>query len=618
MITEILEKKGFQLKRKTEGEYSSPCPFCGGEDRYITWPKKNRAQCIRGCGWRGDDIQLLRDLDNMTFRQAAEATGKEHKINKSTQKQKDQKIIKYDYTDEEGTLLFRVCKQNEPKKFWQEGPKGENKVAGIRQPLYRLPEIHEAPYVLLCEGEKDADSCRGLGLIATTLPGGAKDAKQLQNLQKKHKILNPLSGKKVFILADNDGPGDEYAIEIAQILYGKASEVRIIRFDELDENGDVSDFIELQGDQAKTKLAEKIAEAAIWVPAKKFFSIDDLLDLPDENHVPIIDKGIFPWNSHILIAGESGVGKSLFRLELAIHLAMGWDWQGFRVPKARNVCIFQWENSERTEQGRLKRMMRGLGIERQALGNRLIIANREDHYNLTLKGDRDRLRQAVKESGAQVVIYDCLSNLHSGNENDNVKMREILDVLSNINAKLKTSCILIHHFGKPGENPSANRYRIRGASSITDWPYTVVTITRKPHEEKELRRIEFTKVRDGATPKPFLVERNPETFIHKYTEEDTLVPPQVVADTLEGLGCVVDSQRDLVQAIVRERNCGEKTARAAIGKAVEMRQILETKGKNARSKGYRIPVESESYERKYDCGNERGITGKGDATTFNS
>ena len=79
MITSILEKNDLTLKKKTVNEYSCPCPFCSGEDRFCVWPEENRAWC-RGCGWKGDDIQLLRDLENMTFKEAAEAAGRSDKV----------------------------------------------------------------------------------------------------------------------------------------------------------------------------------------------------------------------------------------------------------------------------------------------------------------------------------------------------------------------------------------------------------------------------------------------------------------------------------------------------------------------------------------------------------
>ncbi|MEA3240904.1 MAG: primase-helicase zinc-binding domain-containing protein, partial [Pseudomonadota bacterium] len=44
------------------GEYSSPCPFCGGNKRFRTWPQKKDGQgrwWCRECGETGDSIDLL-------------------------------------------------------------------------------------------------------------------------------------------------------------------------------------------------------------------------------------------------------------------------------------------------------------------------------------------------------------------------------------------------------------------------------------------------------------------------------------------------------------------------------------------------------------------------------
>ena len=75
-------------KRKTETEYSSPCPSCGGNDRFIIKIKENRFWC-RGCGVSGDEIQFLRDFYNMSFQEAARAAKQEYKIGiKSGDRQK--------------------------------------------------------------------------------------------------------------------------------------------------------------------------------------------------------------------------------------------------------------------------------------------------------------------------------------------------------------------------------------------------------------------------------------------------------------------------------------------------------------------------------------------------
>jgi DNA primase len=60
------------------GEYSSPCPWCGGTDRFRLWPEhpsgRSRFWCRR-CARSGDEIDLLRELRGMSFQEAAVAIG---------------------------------------------------------------------------------------------------------------------------------------------------------------------------------------------------------------------------------------------------------------------------------------------------------------------------------------------------------------------------------------------------------------------------------------------------------------------------------------------------------------------------------------------------------------
>lgn len=84
----------------------------------------------------------------------------------------------YDYRDEVGQVLFQVVR-TEPKGFFQRHPDGQgnwiNKKAK-RQVLYHLREVLEAPIVFVVEGEKDAETLRAQGFVATTNAGGASAA----------------------------------------------------------------------------------------------------------------------------------------------------------------------------------------------------------------------------------------------------------------------------------------------------------------------------------------------------------------------------------------------------------------------------------------------------------
>lgn len=86
----------------------------------------------------------------------------------------------YDYTDENGVLLFQVVRYF-PKEFRQRQPDGKGdwlwKMEGVRRVLFRLPQVLEAKAngetIYLTEGEKDALALVKLGLAATTHAGGA-------------------------------------------------------------------------------------------------------------------------------------------------------------------------------------------------------------------------------------------------------------------------------------------------------------------------------------------------------------------------------------------------------------------------------------------------------------
>lgn len=83
MILQLLQEHGISPKRVSShhgGEYHSPCPGCGGTDRFHVWPEQNDGQgswWCRQCDAGGDCIQFLMDYSGLSFRDAAKRTGKE-------------------------------------------------------------------------------------------------------------------------------------------------------------------------------------------------------------------------------------------------------------------------------------------------------------------------------------------------------------------------------------------------------------------------------------------------------------------------------------------------------------------------------------------------------------
>ena len=86
-------------------------------------------------------------------------------------------VAHYDYTDENGVLLYQV-QRHEPKSFSQRRPNGNGgwdyQLGDVRRVLYRLSDLLKYPdgTVFICEGEKDADRVASLGHCATTVASG--------------------------------------------------------------------------------------------------------------------------------------------------------------------------------------------------------------------------------------------------------------------------------------------------------------------------------------------------------------------------------------------------------------------------------------------------------------
>jgi putative DNA primase/helicase len=145
----------------------------------------------------------------------------------SEQRQPERRIVAtYDYTGEQGELLYQVVRY-EPKDFKQRRPAGYGGWIWKKEPrqvLYRLPEVLEAPIVFVVEGEKDVETLRNHGFVATTNAGGA-EAPWLPQ------FTEALRGREVILVPDNDKPGRRRVLTIARALLDKAAKIVILELE---------------------------------------------------------------------------------------------------------------------------------------------------------------------------------------------------------------------------------------------------------------------------------------------------------------------------------------------------------------------------------------------------
>ncbi|MGO8880659.1 MAG: CHC2 zinc finger domain-containing protein, partial [Desulfomonilaceae bacterium] len=195
---------------------------------------------------------------------------------------KKDKIVKiYDYTDENGELLYQKVRY-EPKSFSQRRPDPDQPGKWITKEVfkhighvpYRLRELINSDInspIVITEGEKDSDSAISIGFISTTMGSKGDASKYFSD----PKIQGYFQQRIVWLIADKDIPhkndkpedkrkkragGYKQFRKVAQALAPVCKEIRLFL---LPGRGikDLADFANVHGDQSK-QLVEKLATKA--------------------------------------------------------------------------------------------------------------------------------------------------------------------------------------------------------------------------------------------------------------------------------------------------------------------------------------------------------------------
>lgn len=241
--------------------------------------------------------------------------------------------------------------QGNEKKIWQD--KGATNV-----PLYQLPELVEAVkqgrVVYLVEGEKDANTLRHEGHVATTARGGADNF--------KHADVSPLQGASVVAIVDRDKAGDTWAGQVQTKLAGVAASLA---------------FYHGQGhDYSDHYAAGKTVTDLVPYP----HSVSAASDVPEPTDNPLariksgqwLDTQTFPalqWavpgiipEGYGLLVGPPKLGKSWFVLGVLLAVAEGGYALGKIRVEQRPVLYAALEDGDKRMQYRARHVTAGKPI----------------------------------------------------------------------------------------------------------------------------------------------------------------------------------------------------------------------------------------------------------------
>lgn len=374
----------------------------------------------------------------------------------------------YDYTDEDGTLLYQVVRYT-PKDFRQRrkvSGRWVNNLKGVRLVPYRLPELLAAvangEAVYITEGERDAEAIVAAGGVATCNSGGAG--------KWRDEFASFFAGARVLVVADRDERGALHARHVKGSLVGVAHSVRVV---EALTGKDAADHLE----------AGHTLDA--FVPADRFPRLD-LAELIEGGITPppfLIDEVLYEGKAHALL-GEPGDGKTLLMLALAVTV----------ISAGATVAWFDEENGANVIASRLDSLSADIDDVRERFA----------YYPFTepTLDDADELAAEMAALQPALVVFDSGADMYAAsglNENDNMDMTRWAQEFSQRLARVHgVASVVLEHVTKNSDSTYQRGAGAKKAKVDAAWRIEV----RAPFDHETVGEVGLTRTKDRLAHLP--------------------------------------------------------------------------------------------------------------------
>jgi len=436
------------------------CPF--HDDHHPSMAvnlESGRFHC-KACGETGTIIKLVQQVYGVERSEAVNVL-KRLNILKPAKPQEEAVYYYYHHT-ENAELAYRKRKLRHPdgsKSFVYEHYDFEREVWVVGKPkdcpplLYNyhnsiIPARKENKPVFVVEGEKDVETLKSLGLLATT-SGGANDWSP--------ELAGEFVGLDVILIPDSDQAGRNWLIKVGSSLLDFAKTVAWISLSEeakkfgleLTKGGDISDFLSALGGYPEDK--QKCLQVLASLETKPFdpealkaqHELEELKgfelflkpeDLENQNLEFLFD-GVLPFGYLTVLTGEAGVGKTF--------LAYGLSKTA--IKKGYKVVYLDADNSLPY----IKQNLEDFGLLEELNQNFFIVSRQKADFvinkdNANWKAVKRLLRNLTK----CLVVVDTLGSFSKGYDiNADRDVREIMVELKEIRDQ-GHAVLVLHHTQK--------------------------------------------------------------------------------------------------------------------------------------------------------------------------
>lgn len=246
----------------------------------------------------------------------------------------------------------------------------------------------------------------------------------------------------------------------------------------------------MRGGKQQYIVAENVGYESFEAWREYIESVND--DLPDPENLadvwddlpplsPPLIEGVLRQGHKMMLAGASKSGKSFALLELAIAIAEGGEWLGFRCAHGR-VLYVNLEVDQASIWHRLKDVYKGMGLAPDNLRNL-------DVWNLRgsacpLDKLAPKLIRRAQKRGYIAIILDPIYKVSTGDENSADQVSHFCNQLDMIATQLGCSMIYCHHHSKGAQGGKASMDRASGSGVFARDADALLDMVRLPVPEE--------------------------------------------------------------------------------------------------------------------------------------
>lgn len=326
-------------------------------------------------------------------------------------------------------------------------------------------------------------------------------------------------GKSIHAIVHIDAPGYEVYKQRVNKLYEKCS-VFGLKIDT--QNKNPSRLSRLPGVRRADKwqyIIDTNIGLSSWEEWEEY--IDEVTDdFPDPEELlsgdaPVLPdeliEGVLRQGGKMSLTGPSKAGKSFLLIQLALALATGSEWLGYKCAK-KKVLYINFEIERNMMKSREWSVCDAVGINKEDAAKNM--------HTWNLKGTiatMDKLRVSLvrrcKKFEYDVVIVDPIYKTLTGDENSATDMSRFTSYLDEVCNKAGVSVIYAHHHSKGAQGGKSAADRSSGSGVFARDPDAIVDMIEIKPEDADGQPVEIPEgatawriestLRDFRTPEPF-------------------------------------------------------------------------------------------------------------------